>query len=54
MRDWSDQGATTPANAAPLCGHHNRWKTDHGYLTWRDPTGHWHLTRPDGTDITPI
>jgi hypothetical protein len=54
MRDWSDQGATTPANAAPLCGHHNRWKTDHGYRTWRDPTGHWHLTRPNGTDITPI
>ena len=23
------------------------------YNTWRDPTGNWHTTRPDGTEITP-
>jgi hypothetical protein len=34
----------------PLCGHHNRWKS-RGYRTWRDPDGHWHHYRPDGTEI---
>jgi hypothetical protein len=33
-----------------LCARHNRWK-QHGYRTWRDPTGHWHTHRPDGTEI---
>ena len=41
---------TQPANAAPLCGWHNRWKT-RGYRTWRDPDGIWHTYRPDGTEI---
>jgi hypothetical protein len=22
-----------------------------GYRTWRDPDGHWHHYRPDGTEI---
>ena len=43
-------GATSPANGAPLCGRHNRWKQK-GYATWRDPTGTWHTYRPDGTEI---
>ena len=29
---------------------HNRWKAI-GYTTWRDPKGHWHHYRPDGTEI---
>jgi len=33
-----------------MCGHHNRWKAT-GYTTWRDPKGHWHHYRPDGTEI---
>jgi len=50
-RDWNHHGETNPANAGPLCGWHNRWKT-RGYHTWRDPAGHWHTYRPDGTEIT--
>jgi hypothetical protein len=33
-----------------MCSHHNRWKAT-GYTTWRDPHGHWHHYRPDGTEI---
>jgi hypothetical protein len=22
-----------------------------GYRTWRDPDGHWHHYRPDGTEV---
>jgi hypothetical protein len=43
-------GPTDLANAGPLCGKHNRFKS-HGYRTWRDPHGHWHTYRPDGTEI---
>jgi hypothetical protein len=49
---WTDHGRTKPDNGAPLCGHHNRWKT-RGYHTWRDPAGRWHTYRPDGSEITP-
>ena len=45
-------GLTNIDNGAPLCGRHNLHKT-RGYRTWRDPTGHWHHYRPDGTEITP-
>jgi hypothetical protein len=47
---WNRGGSTSPANAGPLCPRHNRFKT-RGYQTWRDPTGTWHTTRPDGTEI---
>ena len=47
---WTRDGPTRPDNAAPLCPRHNRWK-QHGYQTWRDPNGHWHTHRPDGTEI---
>jgi hypothetical protein len=50
---WSDHGRTNPHNAGPTCSRHNQWKT-RGYRTWRDPHGHWHTYRPDGTEITPI
>ena len=45
-------GPTSPNNGGPACARHNRWK-QHGYRTWRDPTGHWHTYRPDGTEIGP-
>ncbi len=49
---WAHQhGTTDPANAGPVCGHHNRWKT-RGYATWRDDDGVWHVGRPDGTELT--
>ncbi|MEQ1699404.1 MAG: HNH endonuclease signature motif containing protein, partial [Ilumatobacteraceae bacterium] len=47
---WSQAGPTRTANGAPVCGHHNRWKS-RGYRTRRDPDGHWHHYRPDGTEI---
>ena len=43
-------GSTDACNADPLCGPHNRHKS-HGYTIWRDPSGHWHTYRPDGTEI---
>jgi hypothetical protein len=48
---WADgNGPTTPGNAGIACARHNRWK-QHGYTTRRDPNGHWHTHRPDGTEI---
>ena len=45
------RGPTNPHNGGPACGRHNRLK-EHGYTTHRDPDGHWHVHRPDGTEIT--
>jgi Domain of unknown function (DUF222) len=51
---WAaSDGPTSPDNGGPLCARHNRWK-HHGYKTWRDPNGHWHTQRPDGTEIGPL
>ena len=47
---WANAGPTSSRNGGPACGHHNRWKAS-GYKTWRDPKGHWHHYRPDGTEI---
>ena len=44
-------GPTSPNNGGPACARHNRWKQTHGYTTRRDPNGHWHTYRPDGTEI---
>ena len=43
-------GRTDPGNGAPFCGRHNRHKQK-GFTVWRDPTGHWHTYRPDGTEL---
>ena len=43
-------GTTDVCNGGLLCGPHNRHKS-HGYTIWRDPSGHWHTYRPDGTEI---
>ena len=48
---WNARGPTRPDNGSPACARHNRWKHQHGYQTRRDPNGHWHTTRPDGTEI---
>ncbi len=47
---WAIAGPTNTRNGAPICAHHNRWKAT-GYTTRRDPDGHWHHYRPDGTEI---
>ena len=46
----SHAGRTHPGNGAPLCGRHNRWKQQ-GYTITRDPSGTWHVTKPDGTPL---
>ncbi len=51
QRPWCRGGSTNPANGVPLCGYHNRWKHEHGYRVWRDPTGAWHTTLPDGSEL---
>ena len=50
LQPWGTAGPTASRNGGPQCGPHNRWKT-HGYRTWRDPHGHWHHYRPNGTEI---
>ena len=47
---WQHGGTTTSTNGAPLCPRHDRWKNG-GYRVRRDPDGHWHTHRPDGTEI---
>jgi Domain of unknown function (DUF222) len=49
---WHAGGQTRVSNGKPLCQKHNRLK-EHGYRTWRDPNGQWHIQRPDGTHIQP-
>jgi len=48
--DHSRGGRTDPGNGGPFCGKHNRWKQK-GFAVWRDPTGAWHVLRPDGSEI---
>jgi hypothetical protein len=48
--DHSRGGRTDPGNGGLFCGKHNRWKQK-GFAVWRDPTGAWHVLRPDGTEI---
>ena len=48
-----DDGPTDQANAAPLHGRHNRFKTSHGYTITRDDHGILHIWRPDGTEPNP-
>ncbi len=43
-------GLTNPANGAPLCGRHNRWKQK-GFRITRDPDGTHRTLRPDGTQL---
>jgi hypothetical protein len=50
---WATGGPTNPHNGDIACPRHNRWK-QRGYRTWRDPNGHWHTQRPDGTEIGPF
>jgi hypothetical protein len=50
LDEHSAGGRTNPGNGAPLCGKHNRWKQK-GFTVFRDPAGHWHTIRPDGTEI---
>jgi hypothetical protein len=44
-------GRTRSDNGGPACGRHNRLKSQ-GYSAHRDASGHWHVYRPDGTELT--
>lgn len=46
----SEGGPTSPHNAGPMCGHHNLVKNT-GFVTRRDDHGHWHVYRPNGTEL---
>jgi hypothetical protein len=48
-----DGGRTDQANAGPLHGQHNRFKTSRGYTITRDHHGILHIWRPDGTELKP-
>lgn len=50
-KEWHTGGETCPDNGGPECGRHNRWKHRHGYTVHRDPHGHWHTYRPDGSEV---
>ncbi|WP_040491866.1 HNH endonuclease [Ilumatobacter nonamiensis] len=49
--EYSRGGTTTPHNGGPMCGRHNRFKSQ-GYTAHRDADGTWHVHRPDGTELT--
>ena len=49
----SHGGATRLDNGGPTCAFHNRGLYQHHIRTHRDQHGHWHHTRPDGTEIAP-
>ncbi|WP_116996496.1 hypothetical protein [Desertimonas flava] len=46
----TEGGPTSPRNAGPMCGRHNLVKNT-GFTTRRDTHGHWHVYRPDGTEL---
>jgi len=48
---WKAHGATVPRNGQPLCAGHNHLK-ERGFHVHRDDLGNWHVTDPDGNDIT--
>lgn len=43
-------GSTATLNGGAMCNFHNLRKRN-GFAVWRDPDGHWHTYRPDGTEI---
>lgn len=53
--EWAspERGRTDLANANPDCGHHNLWKTKHGYRVRRDEYGNLRTYRPDGSELRP-
>ena len=48
---WAALGSTAPDNGGPACRRHNQFK-NRGFTTRRDASGHWHVFRPDGTELT--
>lgn len=50
LRPHARGGQTRPANGAPLCGRHNRWK-QHGFTVARNPDGAYRVLRPDGSPV---
>lgn len=53
LDEFARAGPTDQANADPLDGRHNRFKTNHDYRIRRDEHGFLHVCRPDGSEIKP-
>ena len=51
LNPWASNGPSAPDNGVPACKRHNRIK-NRGFTTRRDPTGNWHVYRPDGSELT--
>jgi hypothetical protein len=52
IKEWADGGTTDQHNAAMICGHHNRLKSQAVITVSRDEEGYWHSYREDGSEIT--
>lgn len=53
LTTWSENGHTNPCNGGPACGRHNRLR-NFGFRVERDADGHFHVYRPDGSEIITI
>jgi hypothetical protein len=52
LKEWAAGGTTDQNNAAVICGHHNRLKSQSAITICRDGEGYWHSYRKDGSEIT--
>ena len=51
LTNYSDGGTTDPDNGGPGCDRHNITKHRKRWRVERDPHGHFHTYRPDGTEL---
>jgi hypothetical protein len=50
--EYQHGGTTDPANGAPLCGRHNRFKSANRDRVSHEPSrGRWHTHRADGSEL---
>jgi hypothetical protein len=52
LTEWAAGGNTDQINAAIICGHHNRLKSQAAISVRRDSEGYWHSYQKDGSEIT--
>jgi hypothetical protein len=50
LLEWALGGETSLENSGLLCERHHT-QVHHGFRIQRQPDGHWHTWRPDGTEI---
>jgi hypothetical protein len=54
LHEHADGGGTDIANAAVVCGRHNRFKSKHGLVAIRRPDGQLNWYRRDGTQMSSV